>query len=137
MHCCKKCYRGLWSRCTYAHEGRQSGIFLRFTALQWATGHRVRCSLFIPTLLHLQSFSQWWASYFHIVAVVLYFCYCFKKLASFNRLSIFYCNGFVTITSNCRFNCNEIVTSTTKSNQLHSGPLYHFISSVVGLALLF
>ncbi len=44
-------------------------------------------------------YMQWWASYFHKVTELLYFCYWWKKLATFNPLPTCYCNGSVTVTS--------------------------------------
>jgi hypothetical protein len=57
------------------------------------------------------SCKQWWANCFYSVAVLLYFGYWFKKLATFNLFSVFHCNGSVTVTSYCFFKCNENFTS--------------------------
>ncbi len=57
---------------------------------------------------------QWWASYFHKVTELLYFRYWWKKLATFNPLPIFPCNGSVTVTRYWFFKCNESFTSYDK-----------------------
>jgi hypothetical protein len=45
---------------------------------------------------------QWWASYFYKVTVLLYFCYWWKKLATFNPLPIF---PPATVTTHCCDKC--------------------------------
>jgi hypothetical protein len=44
----------------------------------------------------------------------MYFRYWLKKLATFNLLPFFSCNGSVSVTSYCYVKCNEIVTSYYK-----------------------
>ncbi len=60
--------------------------------------------------------SQWWASYFHKVTELLYFRYWWKKLATFNPLPTFYCNGSVTVTSYWFLSVTKALLITTKCN---------------------
>ncbi len=73
-------------------------------------------SQFWTVLYWSRSTIQCWASYFHKVTELLYFCYWWKKLATFNPLPIFPVNGSVTVTSFWYFKCNESVTSYYKCN---------------------
>jgi hypothetical protein len=52
-----------------------------------------------PRGLSKVKYKQWWASYFYKVTELIYFHYSYKKLATFNPLPIFPCNGSVTVTS--------------------------------------
>jgi hypothetical protein len=65
-------------------------------------------------LNHNTSHHQWWASWFHKVVALLYFCYWKKRLATFNLLPIFHCNGSITVNSYWYFKCNKIITSFYK-----------------------
>ena len=82
---------------------------------------------------------QWWASYFYKVATLLYFRYLLKKLATFDPLPIFNCNGSATVTSYRFLNVTKLLLVTTKSNELRNGtltPLHIIIGGWSAIPLL-
>ncbi len=91
----KKLNRGIileWSRTKllYSKACALNHDVSRYPWRKYFGGHSVHISM---------SRIQWWASYVHKVTELLYFRYCWKKLATFNPLPIFPSNCSVTNTS--------------------------------------
>jgi hypothetical protein len=82
------------------------------TLLREKYGHKKKrhtLKIYAPHIYEILTYAllQWWASYFHKVTELLFFRYCWKKLATFNPLPILPSNGSVTVTSYLYFKCNE------------------------------
>ncbi len=110
---------GYWNglRCRYRNSSdiRMTVFSLTFSSDIGITDVDVGCQISLTLRsMSMPTYVQWWASYFHKVTELLYFRYWWKKLATFNLLPTFYCNGSVTVTSYWYFKCNESVTSYYK-----------------------